>query len=75
MSKQIHFSLTEEQTERFHKWADRQDVKVAQLQKSKYPQYGAIGGGFRFSFTPTSIGMIITVENSVTKDELDLSEF
>jgi hypothetical protein len=39
------------------------------------PYYGAIGGSDTFSFTPTSIGMVVKVENSYTGDKLDLTKY
>jgi hypothetical protein len=37
--------------------------------------YGAIGGAYTYTFTPTSIGVAATVENTVTKAVLDLSDY
>jgi len=38
------------------------------------PDYGMIGGAYRYTFAPNSIGTAVTVENSVSGDVLDLSE-
>lgn len=40
-----------------------------------YPYEGAIGGGFSFTFTPTSIGSITTVKYSLTGEELDITDY
>ena len=37
------------------------------------PYYGAVGGGLTYSFTPTSLGYIITVKESITGKELNVS--
>ncbi len=39
------------------------------------PYYGAIGGVYEYSFVPTSVGIVITVKNSVSGDIIDLSEY
>jgi len=39
------------------------------------PDYGTIGGGYTYSFTPMSIGTSIVVKNNVTKEEVDLSDY
>ena len=40
-----------------------------------YPYTGAIGGGLTYSFTPTSLGIVVTVEESLTNEKLDLTDF
>jgi len=37
--------------------------------------YGAIGGGFTYHFTPTSLGCIVQIENAITKAVLDLTDY
>ncbi len=39
------------------------------------PYYGAIGGGYEYSFVPTSLGVVINVKNVVSGDIIDLSEY
>jgi len=39
------------------------------------PYYGAIGGAYMFSFTATSLGSIVKVENTATGDSIDLSDY
>jgi hypothetical protein len=70
----LGFSLSQMQLQKINKWALQQDKKVAEQQGQSYPNYGAIGGGYTYKFTPTSMGIIVKVENSITKEELDISE-
>ena len=37
------------------------------------PYYGAIGGGVKYSFTPTGLGSILTVTESTTGKELNVT--
>lgn len=39
------------------------------------PYYGAIGGAYIYKFCPTSLGLITKVENSVTLEEIDLTQY
>ena len=38
------------------------------------PYYGAMGGGLSYSFTPTSLGTIIVVKESLTGKELNVTD-
>jgi len=38
------------------------------------PYYGAIGGGITYSFIPTGLGHIITVKETITGKELNVSD-
>lgn len=40
-----------------------------------YPYGGAIGGNYTFSFTPTSIGVVVTVTDSHTRETIDISDY
>lgn len=63
-SESMEFHLTTDQTRKFYEWSKRID-----------PVYsGAIGGMFTFSFTPTSLGMVIKVKH-FKGHELDLTEY
>jgi len=44
-------------------------------QPSRLPYYGAIGGGVTFQFSETSLGLVCKVRESITKEEVDLSEY
>lgn len=37
--------------------------------------YGACGGGYSYIFTPTSLGMGISVMNTLTGDEINLTNY
>jgi len=39
------------------------------------PNYGPISGAYKYSFLPTSLGMVIKVENVVSGDIIDLSDY
>jgi hypothetical protein len=59
--------------------SDKDAKKIAEFvreqDKLTGKRYGAIGGAYKYSFTPTSIGVVFTVENTVTKAVLDLSDY
>lgn len=40
-----------------------------------YPYTGTIGGGLTYSFTPTGLGVIVTVKEAITGEELNLTDF
>lgn len=70
----MSFTLPKSRMKEFELWADYQDKKVANSQGENFPNYGASGGAYSYIFTPTSIGTIIKVKNSITGDTLDLTE-
>lgn len=39
------------------------------------PYYGTCGGAYLYKFLPTSVGLITKVENVVTKEEIDLTDY
>ncbi len=39
------------------------------------PYYGAIGGALTYSFTPTSLGIVVKVKHGFTDAEIDLSDY
>jgi len=50
--------------------------ETKRLQKmSRGPYTGAIGGSVTFSFTPTTIGTVAKVKESITGEELVLTDF
>lgn len=62
---------------------DEQVAKCRNCKRNKHdlcymhrtgPYYGAIGGSLTWSFTPTSIGIMVTVKHGMTGDELFLSD-
>lgn len=62
------FSLTEKQIAKINKF-------IKQEEKKTKGEYGTIGGGYTYSFTPTSVGVVIRVQNNVTKKEIDVSDY
>jgi len=57
------FELTEGQVQKFNQWrATKPEIYI-----------GAIGGAYTFEFTPTGIGMVVTVK-CADGTELDLTE-
>ena len=41
----------------------------------KFPYYGAIGGGLKYSFTPTGIGTIVEVTNTMLNETVNLTDY
>lgn len=72
------FGLTQSQCETIELWKKSVKKKVMKdfpgdaLQPDE-PYFGAIGGSTTYSFTPTGVGMIITVKYG--NEELDLTEY
>lgn len=62
----MKFELSKTQEEKFHKWRKK-------LPKKRIRQMGA-GGSYTFHFTPTGIGDIVEVTDSLTDRWLDLTE-
>jgi len=60
------FALDTEQRITLRHWMDKKDL-------TKYG--GAIGGRFTYSFTPTSLGVVTTVSDSIDKDEINLTDY
>lgn len=40
-----------------------------------FPYSGAIGGNLTYSFTPTSIGVIVNIKHGNTGQDIDLTEY
>lgn len=60
------FKLTEKQKQKLSDWIKNNDP-------DKY--CGAIGGRLTYSFTPTSIGIAVSVRDNITQLEIDLTEY
>jgi hypothetical protein len=39
------------------------------------PYYGVSGGGYVFTFCPTSLGTVVRVRNTMSEDEIDLTDY
>jgi hypothetical protein len=50
------------------------DSSFRDIVESDVPYYGATGGGLSYTFTPTSLGTIITVKEAITGKELNVSD-
>lgn len=84
---EVDFSLTSDQVCRLNTWIREVHLRAAEKQLAssfaekvnKYglsvPNYGAIGGGYSFSFTGTGLGTVCTVTESITGEVLDLSNY
>ncbi len=59
------FNLSPKEWQKIHDWQAGHEVVYC----------GAIGGRYTYTFTPTSLGIIIKVKDAITKTELDLSEY
>lgn len=51
------------------------DAFVAALLEQGIPYYGASGGSLSYTFTPTSLGTIVTVKHAGTDAELDVTDY
>jgi len=70
-TRKIRFELSPGECQQFDQWVKLQDSKAAKLQGIPFPNYGAAGGAYTFSFTPTSIGTVVKIQNGITKDTLE----
>ena len=59
------FSIPQEEYDKAMKWRQQHEHNQHGVPKGEYAYHGAVGGGYSFSFTPTSIGVfaICTCEN------------
>ena len=82
----IFEQFSEKQKEKLSEWAKEQDNIILEKQKlSTDPMiremaksgayYGATGGAFTYSFTPTSLGTVMKVKHGLTNNEIDLTEY
>ena len=75
------FDISEEDWERIMAWQQEIDAKVMEQQKGTDMErpgvayYGAIGGGYTYSFTPTGLGTVVKVRNGLTGDVLDITDY
>lgn len=61
------FSLDEEQEEKLAAWLNENKVL------ERYG--GTIGGHLTYSFTPTNLGVIVTVEENFGHTKIDLTDY
>lgn len=58
--------------------ANPPDVPLTILEscwESGFPYGGAIGGNLTYSFTPTSLGVVVRVTDTLSGNSLDLTEY
>lgn len=53
----------------------RKNAFAAALNAEGIAYYGVIGGALTYSFTPNSIGVVITVKHAATSAVLDLTDY
>lgn len=67
----MKFELTEEQVNKANAW-----FKSIMERDQRHPfDYGATGGGLSYCFTPTGLGVIVTVQEALSKETLNLTDF
>jgi hypothetical protein len=75
------FQISEKDWERIRAWQQEIDAKVKEQQKGTSDEhrdmayYGAIGGAYTYSFTPTGMGTVVKVTNVLTGDVLDITDY
>lgn len=85
----MNFHISSKQEKILTKWLQELDQKTIEIQKEimhpaewseltcdgKYPYYGTTGAGVVYKFIPTSLGIVVKVQHSFTKEEIDLTEY
>jgi hypothetical protein len=75
------FELDAEQSKRLNEWCSEQDKKVMESQKgtevehSGEAYYGCSGGSVTYMFTPTTLGLVVKVQNNMTGEIIDLTDY
>jgi hypothetical protein len=59
------FDLDKEQLEKLAEWKGKHTKAFV----------GAIGGRYTYSFSPTSLGVVVKVKDEITKEEIDLTDY
>jgi hypothetical protein len=67
----MDFSLTEKQIKQANKFIKAQNKKMPLDPHG----FGRIGGAYTYHFTPTSIGTVVIIENTATKDILNITDY
>ena len=86
----VNFSLSDSQIEKINNWVAQQNTIAVQRQKeiigdnppphilecwdNNIPYSGASGGTLTYNFTPTSLGVVITVKSNTTQQILDVTD-
>lgn len=66
------FPISEKESERIKDWIN--NLTKDEAKDEVLTKIGAIGGRFTYRFTPTSIGVIGTIEDSITGEKLTFQE-
>ena len=85
------FGLDKTQRQKLSTWIDEQNANAVAAQKADPPDVprdllescwedgyaygGAIGGNLTYAFTPTSLGVVTKVTDSLTGETIDLSDY
>ena len=83
------FELTNNQQKKLREWFEVCNKLIIEKQKKEmtpdefdlktgggvFPYFGAIGGNYKYSFTPNSIGIGVEVTNIYLNETLDLTEY
>ena len=71
------FSLTRKEEAKLSKWQTKEEkiLKEAAAQSGVPYHIGPIGGAYTYSFTPTTIGLSITVKHNVSGNKIDLTDY
>ncbi len=70
----ITFDVSETQSDKAKKWIDHHDKEKHIKAGGKYRYTGASGGAYSWKFTPTTIGLVISMECSCG-DQIDLTDY
>jgi hypothetical protein len=85
--QEVSFELSADQVALLNTWLVEVNKRAAEKQagtglgkllmkgNTPLPHYGAIGGGITFSFTETGIGVACKAKESITGEEIDLSNY
>lgn len=73
ISSTVSFQVTPEEQEQIQRWLAEADAKLKAAGGSTYS--GAIGGRLTYQFTDTNLGRILKVKDSLTNEELDVTDY
>jgi len=86
-TSQNGFPMTVAEAGAINEWLESLKPEILAIQKrgsngdpfrdmmlNEEPYYGATGGGVSYTFTPTSLGTILTVKEAITGKELNVSD-
>lgn len=63
------FSISDKEMDKLEAWEKKQDTKSRKVHKD------CTGGQYTYSFSPTGIGTTIRVENTITKEVIDITDY